>query len=79
MKSAIYLSDFKKIFEFLDIFFTEVPISNLTEVRPVLAMQTHTDGRMDMTKLNGAFGDYIIALKKNFSSAIRPDQLCGPA
>jgi len=42
-------------------------------------MQTHTDGRMDMTKLNGAFGDYIIALKKNFSSAIRPDQLCGPA
>jgi len=65
--------------EFLGIFFTEVAISNFTEVRAVLATPTHADGRMDMTKLNGAFGDYIIALKKNFSSAIQPDQLCRPA
>jgi hypothetical protein len=54
-------------------------ISNFAQVRPVLATQTQMDGRVDMTKLKGAFRDYIIALKKNFSSAIRPDQLCRPA
>ena len=59
--------------------FHKVPISNFTEMRPVLATQTNADGRMDMTKLKGAIHDYIIAFKKNFSSAIRADQLCGPA